>query len=219
MNECALQEPERVRARVRGDGPDRRLLPPFHQIGVLDPLRLADLKAETSYLLSGYPEGYNDIYNEDIYQIAQECKLKMYFPPEYRQILFQVTGNDTPARDEWDYKTFTHKALRFSRFIDPFVSKTFRSRLALLPPGHVLDWHIDTNTSYACRVMMIVNGMHRFMVRKKGKTYQTIMRPGEVWFCNTGYSHRVEVVGEDTRVAILLGCHYEAIKDKVPCSN
>lgn len=214
MNEeCALQQPDRVRSRVRGShGPDRRDLPLFQKLGALDADSLSSLQTLVHGFVGAFPEGYNDIENGERYAIANACTLKSYFPPEYKQYLLQLDGNQTSdVPDEWEYDTYTPEAKVFEPFISAYLDPHFRARISVLPPGAELDWHIDSNTSYACRAQMMVSGSHRFQIKKKGRVHEQVMVPGDVWFCNTGYSHRVEVLGEETRVAILIGFHYEAI--------
>jgi len=215
MNDkCALQDPERIKARVRGEnGPDRQKLPLFYKLGTVDPTVVRTIHEEIMFLVNGLPKDYNDIQNSDRYEIAQACKLKTYFPTEYKQYLLQVTGNSSiDVPDEWEYDTYTKEGLKFRSFITPYVNPHFRARIAILPPGAELDWHIDTNTSYACRVQIMISGNQIFEIKKKSDIEQRIMLPGHVWFCNTGYRHRVRVIGDESRVSILVGCHFDAIK-------
>jgi len=147
--------------------------------------------------------------------------LKTYFTAAYRQILLQTT-EDRPESadivpDEWEYQKYQESAVEFEALINLFVEPHFRARLAVIPPTEKLDWHIDTNTSYACRVSIMIHGHQKFMIKRGGEIETQIMHPGEVWFNNTGFSHSVEVIGDEPRESIVVGCHYEAIKNSVPC--
>lgn len=216
--ECTLQNPEQVKKRVRGIyGPDRRNLPSFANLVTLSPTELKDIQEKVFFFLNDTPIDRNDINNENRYTIAQACMLKKYFPKEYKQYLFQHTSdpvNELP--DEWEYTHYRSNGLWLKRIVDQYVEPHFRARIAVLPPGKVLDWHIDTNTSYACRLQIIVSGSHRFLIKRRNEVIEQIMNPGEIWFCNTGYNHRVEVIGDEPRIAILLGCHFDAIETKLP---
>lgn len=215
---CALQNSNQVKKRVKGiNGPDRKNLPSFANLVTLSSNELKDIQEKVSLFLNNTPIDRNDINNENRYTIAQACKLKSYFPKEYKQYLFQdVIDSEKELPDEWEYVQYQSSGFWLKEFVDKFVSPHFRARIAVLPPGKKLDWHIDTNTSYACRLQIIISGSHRFMVRRKREVIEEIMRPGEIWFCNTGYNHKVEVIGDEPRVAILLGCHYDAIKTRLP---
>ena len=219
MGKCALQDTSRVRARVQGNnGPDRKLLPTFHRIGVYDVVDYRALEGLVAKQLEDHAPDYNDINNPNVYAIAQSCELKTYFTSAYRQILLQTTAeNDDIVPDEWEYQEYQESAVEFETLINQFVKPHFRARLAIIPPTEKLDWHIDTNTSYACRVSIMIHGHQKFMINRGGKIETQIMHPGEVWFNNTGFSHSIEVIGDETREGIVVGCHYEAIKNSVPC--
>jgi hypothetical protein len=196
-------------------------LPSFHQLGVYEINQFRTLEGLVIEQLAIHPKDYNDIVNPDIYEIAQACKLKTYFPAAYKQILLQVTGdrpeNSDEVPDEWEYQNYREGATEFEGLINQFVEPHFRARIAYLPAEETLDWHIDTNTSYACRIQIMIHGTHKFMINRKGEIAEQIMRAGEVWFCNTGFSHRVEVLGTEPRVGVVLGCHYKAIEKLMPC--
>jgi hypothetical protein len=228
MSNCALQDTRRIKARVQGNnGPDRKLLPTFQRLGTYDIVDYRSLERLVAEQLATHAADYNDINNPNIYEIAQACELKTYFTSAYRQILLQTTADrpeDADAvPDEWEYRQYQESAVEFEGLINQFVEPHFRARIAVIPPTEKLDWHIDTNTSYACRVSIMVHGAQKFMIKRDGKIETQIMRPGEIWFCNTGFSHSVEVIddwsGSTDRVGIVVGCHYQAIESLVPCSS
>jgi hypothetical protein len=220
MSQYALQDKHRVRARVRGNnGPDRKLLPTFQQLGEYDEASFRSLKDLVMARIASHPDGYSDINNADVYEIAQACELKDYFHPTYRQLLLQTTG-DRPdgadnVPDEWEYLNYQEP--RFEPLINQFVNPHFRSRIAIAPPKGTVGWHIDTNTNYACRVSIMIQGIQEFKIERNGKTETQVMKPGEVWFKNTGYNHCVEVLSDEPRIVIITGCFYQAIEDMVPC--
>jgi quercetin dioxygenase-like cupin family protein len=222
MGKCALQETSRVKARVQGNnGPDRKLLPTFRRIGTYDVDDYRALERLVAEQLATHAPDYNDINNPNVYEIAQSCELKTYFTSNYRQILFQTTADRPEDADivpeEWEYQNYQESAVEFEELINQFVKPHFRARLAVIPPTEKLDWHIYTNTSYACRVSIMIHGHQKFMIKRGNKIITQIMHPGEVWFCNTGFSHRVEVIGDEPREGIVVGCLYKAIENSVPC--
>ena len=222
--ECELQKSTRVRARVRGEhGPDRNLLPSFHQLGTYNTRNFRKLEVSVIKQLISHPSDHNDITNSEVYRIAQACELKDYFTPSYQQYLLQTVGvrpeGSDEIPDEWEYTDYNDDTVEFRDLLNQFVNPHFRSRIAYLPSGEELGWHIDTNTSYACRVQIMIHGEHKFLIKRKGIIEEQIMRQGEVWFVNTGFSHKVEVLGNEPRVGILLGCHFAAIAGQVPCSE
>jgi len=82
----------------------------------------------------------------------------------------------------------------------------YRARLAILPAGACLDWHIDTDTSVSCRIQIPLQGSMTWQIRKKDRLEVSHMKPGSIWFTNTGYEHRVENVGNEDRVVLTIGC-------------
>jgi quercetin dioxygenase-like cupin family protein len=221
---CQLREPALVRARVRGEhGPDRKLLPSFHQLGTYNTSNFRKLEVSVINQLASHPSDHNDITNSEVYRIAQACELKDYFTSSYQQYLLQTVGirtEDTNSiPDEWEYTDYNDSTIEFRDLFNQFVDPHFRARIACLPAGQELGWHIDTNTSYACRVQIMIHGEHEFLIKRKGIIEQQIMRQGEVWFINTGFSHKVTVIGDEPRVGIVLGCHFAAIASQVPCSE
>ena len=219
MSKCLLQESKRVRARVHGNnGPDRKLLPAFHLLGQIeDRWTFTSLKNLVVEQLLSHSPDYNDINNPETYQIAHACELKSYFPPEYRQLLLQEIShlkNEVP--EEWEYNSYRTGTEEIGNLISGLVDPHFRSRIAVLPPSEELGWHIDTNTSYACRVNIMLHGQQKFMIKRGKDIEMQIMKPREIWFSNTGYSHSVKVIGDEPRIAVLFSCHHSAIKHLLP---
>jgi streptogramin lyase len=79
---------------------------------------------------------------------------------------------------------------------------------------HELNWHIDADTSVICRAQICLNRNDSVLeFRDKEGVHQLKMNPGEIWFINTGWNHRV-VNGETTRRSAILGFHFDDLKNK-----
>jgi len=205
-----------ARQNVRGNnGPDRKELPNFKLLGALSFTDSALVLGAAQHILAEVGEDYNDINNET-YRVAQDCPLKTYFPPTYRQVLIQTPITDGVAEE--DYRCIPALDGK-SRITIYHVLKIFglndfyRARLAILPPGGVLDWHIDTNTSVSCRVQIPIMGDCIWEIRRKKEVEARVLTPFQVSFTNTGYAHRVSNPHPtEDRVCLTIGCHYDAIK-------
>ena len=205
-----------ARQNVRGNnGPDRRELPNYKLFGALSFTDSTLMLGAVQTILAEVGEDYNDINNE-AYQIAQDCPLKTYFPSTYRQVLIQTPITDGIAEE--DYRcipAFDGK----SRITIYHVLKSFglndfyRARLAILPPGGVLDWHIDTNTSVSCRIQIPIIGDCLWEIKRKKEVEARVLVPFQVSFTNTGYAHRVRNPHPtEDRVCLIIGSHYDVIK-------
>jgi hypothetical protein len=78
-----------------------------------------------------------------------------------------------------------------------------RFRISETQPHYEIPWHIDTNTSVACRAQICItndDSKFEFKTRQGIKTLQ--MAPGELWFINTGWNHRVIANSQVRQVAI-----------------
>jgi hypothetical protein len=212
-----------VTRNVRGTtGPDRRYLPNYYMLRRIGWADFAALRWYVTGILHNAPD-QNDINAAEAYQIAQECPLKTYFPPEYRQILLQRSMDGSGGLREEDYMVAPRltddaatKIVTLARIaLGPAVS-IFRARLAILPSGKVLDWHIDTNTSVACRIQIPIFGECLWETKRRGTIEEQVLRPGEVWFTNTGYNHQVKGIGTGDRVCLILGCHFNDIEHYFP---
>ena len=203
-----------ARQNVRGNnGPDRKRLPNYQSLGSLSWAELDALRWQVQNILRIVGPEFNDINNGAAYQIAQDCPLKTYFPSTYRQVLLQHPMSD--GVNEEDYilvkDDFAIRAIGVVRGYG--LDKFYRARLAVLPPGETLDWHIDTNTSVSCRIQIPVFGSSSWEIKRQGKIEAVTLRPGDVWFANTGYAHRVVNPSKtDERVCLVLSCHFGAIK-------
>ena len=206
----------KVPEHIRGDGPDRKLLPNYHRLGKMGegPFKALCKAVEEQTLKCGAQ--HNDINDEQKYKIAQDCPLKTYFPSTYRQLLLQHSIKFDSTETEFDYIGYRGFLVyeKIGKTLEKFVPGFFRARIAILPPGEVLDWHIDSNTSYSCRIQFPIIGSCDWQIRRGKKVESKVLKPGEVWFTNTGFSHRVENTGTEDRVTIVVGCKFDDIKSR-----
>ena len=184
-------------------GPDRRKLPTYKLLGHTDPAlvqAVADCLAEVS--------GLNDV-DQDSYPISQLYpNLRAIFPEDYRQVLLQ--GFIGEGKHETDFRLPKHTGV--TQYVDPFVPEYYRARIAILSPGAQINWHIDTNTSQMCRVQFPVVGEQHWKIQRGKTIEEKILRPGEVWFVNTGLKHTVVNEADVDRVTVLVGCRFSAIQ-------
>jgi hypothetical protein len=171
------------RTRVRGDGPRRNALKTFCKIGKVSHQAVSEL----NYILDTHSQ--NDI-GGDNYGISQNCNYEDVFNvgSSYRQILLQA--------------------------LNSLFKNTYRFRLSEMKGNHELNWHIDADTSVICRAQICLNhndSIFEFKDKEGIKSLQ--MQPGEVWFINTGWNHRV-VSGDITRRTAIIGFHFEDLIDK-----
>lgn len=185
------------RDRVIGNGPDRKTLPTFRHLGSVDDavMALAIAEARQAECDCG----------KDHYPLSIEHPLKYHFGEDYIQHLLQH-----PVTNGLDPKDYIVNA---SPIVD-VLRKTlngmafYRARMSCLKPGHVAPWHIDTNTSVACRLQFMIEGEAKWSVKRGGEIETQIIRPGEIWFCNSGFPHMVENCGVGNRWVMILDCDY-----------
>ena len=184
-------------------GPDRKKLPNFHLLGHSDP-RLLDATLKCLEHVAGL----NDV-DADSYPISQLYpNLRAIFPEKYRQVLLQDFIDE--GKHETDFRV--PKYTDVTQYVDPFVNEYFRARIAILSPGDEINWHIDTNTSQMCRVQFPLVGEQKWYMKRGKQVEEKILRPGEVWFVNTGLMHKVVNETDEDRITVLVGCRYSAIE-------
>lgn len=200
MSECLIEQTKRT--RVGGDGPKRHSLKPYALLGTVSQEVLDELNAVTDSYKG------NDI-GGDNYNISQNCNYEEVFnvADHYRQVLFQES---TDVGDEVvDEHLYTQWSPNYDipntrNFLDTMFAKTYRFRVSEMKAPHELNWHIDTCTSVICRAQICLNETDSlFEIRERKELHQISMKPGEVWFVNTGWSHRVVNPTTTRRVAIL----------------
>lgn len=102
---------------------------------------------------------------------------------------------------------YTHAKPEFTTGIEA-IEKTignrcYRLRYSTLEPGAVLDWHMDQPT--LDRFIIVLSGKQRYEVIKRGEPHHIVQEPGDVWYINSSWEHRVLNMQNEIRVA-LLGC-------------
>ena len=197
------------RTRVKGTGPRRNELPVFKKISNLSPAALDELNRILDATTG------NDI-GGDSYGISQNCNYEEVFnvKDQYRQVLLQTK---LPSRemdvDESAYTQWTKKIPTKTRSeLAGMFKNIYRFRLAEMDPGHALNWHIDTDTSVICRAQICLNtNDSELQFKTKDGEYHLKMLPGEVWFINTGWTHRAIAV-ETSKKAAIFGFHWHDLR-------
>lgn len=186
-----IQETKRL--RVRGGGPRRDELVTFAKLGKV-PIDIVNQLNEIADRRTG-----NDL-GSDAYNISQHCDVNSVFiDTGYRQILIQERATEIDTADEHQYTKYNEDVSI------PFFNQIYRLRISEMAPGHEMNWHIDTDTSVMCRAQICLNKNDSvFQFKRRGIVEQFTMEPGEVWFINTGWLHRV-VSGENVRRSAIFG--------------
>lgn len=207
---CLIEQTKRT--RVGGTGPRRNKLKTFCKIGEVSP----QVVSELNYILDTH--SHNDI-GGDNYGISKNCNYEEVFHvgSTYRQILLQEKARgDDPDIDEYAYTEWSNKhKLRYTRpALKELFDATYRFRLSEMKDGHELNWHIDADTSVICRAHIGLNkndSVFEFKDREGVKTLR--INPGEVYFINTGWTHRV-VSGDITRRTAIIAFHFDNLRNK-----
>ena len=112
---------------------------------------------------------------------------------------------------KWDFSY----NLRYTKpILDQLFHNVYRFRMSEMKGDHELNWHIDADTSVICRAQICLNQNDSVLeFRDKEGVHQLKMNPGEIWFINTGWNHRV-VNGETIRRSAILGFHFNDLKNK-----
>lgn len=213
------------RSRVKGTGPDRTLLKIFHKLGDVSPETVKELNA----ILDNYK--HNDI-GSDHYSITNTLDYEKSHGVKqdvYRQVLLQtkaeVKGMPTAVSgmvfddheelySNWDTENYSIEST--VRDVSKFFKKVCRFRLSETQPFNSIAWHIDTNTSVMCRAQICVNENDSlFEFRDRDGIHTLRMKPGELWFINTGWNHRV-VAQNDVRRTAVFSFKFEDLIDGSP---
>lgn len=196
MSECLIEKTKRT--RVRGPGPRRNEMLTFAKICDVDTELLEQLKS----ILLENPQ--NDL-GGDGYNISQQCDIENVFnaADSYRQVLIQKSIHDENTASEFDYSDYVYDVKV------PWFKTIYRLRLSHMGPGHTINWHIDTDTSVMCRAQICLNENDSvFKFKTKDGIEEFKMKPGEMWFINTGWPHSVEG-GEKERAVAIFGFEYK----------
>lgn len=200
----------RPRERVWGSGPDRKFLPPFQEICRVPEEVIQDL---LSYYLNHF--NLNDLEDSTNYGISDVCSLKQVIPSKFQHLLLTLPGDKNPYREEnyteWRPDT---KDTRFYKWFQNHFPEAFRVRISVLQPHTEFSWHIDTNTSVACRCSASLNQVDsKFEIRARGKVYSNALKRGRLTFTNTGWSHRVYNPTNEARINLVFSIKFDGLKN------
>ena len=195
--------PKMNKNHVKGNGIDRKYLPNFFKLGEFDQNLINDVMKVYSDTINE-----NHIGSRSTYEMSIDSPLRTYFPETYRQIILQKPLTD--GSFEKDYQSFEENTVILNKVNNLLKGITFyRCRIATLPAGDVLDWHIDTNTSVLSRVHFIISDNAHWFIDRKGTVEGKILKKGEIWFTNTGYNHKVINDTNKDRIVLTVGCNSE----------
>jgi len=204
-----------ARSRVRGPGPSRQFLPAYAKVAELPDEVLTEL---IDTLNNHFKK--NDLAIEGAYPISDHCPLKLAIPKNFQHLLLTgvIMGGD--EKNEKDYLAWNpHLGVeKTKRWMEENFPGAFRVRLSVLPPASEFSWHIDTNTSVACRCSTSLNqAKAAFEIKVREKIHTVPMNPGDVMFTNSGWPHRVYNYGDNPRINLVFGVEYDmALRDKLP---
>ena len=199
----------RPRDRVKGPGPDRKELPNFKELGDIPESVMQELL--TTY---GKHRNINHLNSKD-YEIKEKCELAGKVPAKFQHILLQDKDPYMDQGfDELKYTSWTKYATNpVIKWLNNKFPNSYRARISILHPGELFDWHIDTNTSVACRVSCALNNEgSTFEINRKGVIESRDFPVGKMIFTNTGYPHRVYNSSDKPRINLLFGIDYKDIE-------
>lgn len=195
----------RKRNNINGSGPRRHELKTFHKLGEVSKPTLRDM----NLLLDLYAD--NDL-GTDHYGISQTIDYEKTHGADikrYRQVLLQgkeLNDDAEDSRDETRYSRWLTDKFQVGNImsdIGKHYDSVCRLRLSELVPNSQIAWHIDTDTSVMCRSQICLNEADSLFDFKDRNGVHTLkMKPGEIWFINTGWNHRVTSYSDKRRVVV-----------------
>jgi hypothetical protein len=197
--------------RVKGTGPRRTEIKTFAKIGTVDKELITQL----------YNEAVTNTENQlgtDSYGITKDVDLEGIFGVtkeslSYRQILLQTADNDV-VTSEFDYTVWNKDFLNIRDELLKYFHNVYRFRISIMQPQNSINWHIDTDTSICCRAQICVAGNDAALEFKTREGIESlIMHPGEIYFINTAWPHRV-VTYNDVRISSIFSFHFDDVKNK-----
>lgn len=203
-NKCLIEQTKRL--RVKGTSPSRKKLKIFCKLGTVSNQTIDELNSILDYNTN------NDI-GGDNYTISSNCNYEEVFNVgnTYRQILLQLNDNETPSTvNEYEYNQWStnYNLTSTKRDLNLLFNNVYRFRLSEMQSNHLMNWHIDADTSIICRAQICLNANNSiYEAKDKSDYYSLQMKVGEVWFINTGWPHRV-VNNEGLRRSAVFGFDY-----------
>ena len=201
----------RPRDRVVGSGPKRHELPNFKYLCNMP----NEIIEEFNNIYYNFSE-VNFLKDKENYEIKDKCELVSMIPEKFQHILLQNKDENMEADDlmmELKYTKFTeHCTQKAKDWLNETFPGLYRARISVLHPGDLFDWHIDTNTSVACRVSCSLNNDDStFEVKRRCMVDSNKFKVGECWFTNTGWPHRVFNNSDKIRINLLFGIDHKNI--------
>lgn len=212
-DKCLIQQTKR--SRVFGNnGPRRNEMTEFGTVATDVP---AEVLSEILDIANTYSE--NDLRGDN-YQISQHCDVDKSFTdsPTYRQILLQELNDNSDSEiDETQYQKWRQdiKTDKIQKYLKERFKNPYRTRISVMEGGNELNYHIDTDTSVLCRVQIPVQTEGSlFQWKTKTGEVSLDMEPGNAYFINTGWLHRVINPSKNIRIVLIFGIDYENIPNK-----
>jgi len=119
----------------------------------------------------------------------------------YNHSSIQVASIANPKTSDYNQTLPMYKGLVDT--INKILKNTYRMRWAKLEKNQTLEYHLDPPTGD--RFILVTEGEHIVEIDKKGDIVRQKMLPGEVWYINSSWYHKVINETEHDRLAIL-GC-------------
>jgi len=161
----------------------------------------------------------NDLRGDN-YQISQHCNVNEAFTSSlsYKQILLQeLNDNANDEIDETQYQKWRNdlEISNIKHYLEKTFENPYRARISVMPPGNDLNWHIDTDTSVLCRAQIpVYHKGSKFQWKTKQGNTEVEMQPGNTYFVNTGWMHRVVNESNNVRIVLIFGIDYDNIPQK-----
>jgi len=207
-HERHLTDSDVIRERVKGDnGPRRHEVVTFEKLSEVP----RDVIDEIHQVLSNYRK--NDLVS-DRHPISVNCKIAQEFKKEngYKQILLQGHLGDEGIEESQYTEWFDMGTDNIQKYLTATFGKVFRARISVCPAGEELNWHIDTDTSKMCRIQICVQDKESYFEFKvRGVESSNRMEENNLYFINTGWTHRVRNVSDIDRIVLLAGVYFDDV--------
>lgn len=211
-NNCLITATKKL--RVRGTGPSRSVLKPFYKLGTLPPIVVSTLLNYATTNLE------NDL-GSDEYAISKHCNFKDVFNANqnYRQLLLQVKDANVVSLeiDEFQYVNWKNTVIQDQlACLSDYIANIFRFRISIMKSNHSLNWHIDTDPSVICRAQICLqNTDSTFEFKTKQGIESFTMEPGDLYFINTGWQHRVVNNSTSDRIVGIFGFKFADLNPNI----